>query len=152
MLHLPLVCNVLAFTVWYTIKRTLFEHRQSRTCTMHMMLWQCVPELCVPERKSWIYVPWKRHPLDNASLGRCVPRLARPLDYASLGRPVPVRYVPTLDRIEILVKASQFGLYNILEYICNKGECTFVKQKWYCRRVLAIALAYIYSSVCTYMN
>jgi hypothetical protein len=35
-------------------------------------------------------VPWKMRPLDFASLERCVPWTMRPLDDASLGRCVPL--------------------------------------------------------------
>jgi hypothetical protein len=64
------------------------------------MTWRYVPDLCARDKKAKTLhpldnaslgqcVPWTMHPLDNASLGQCVPWTMHPVDNASLGQCVP---------------------------------------------------------------
>ncbi len=80
-------------------------------------------------------VPGTMCPLDGVSLGRCVPCNMRPLDDvslddASLGHGVPGRCVLTLERIDVLVVISYFGLgcvaYDIKVFVFSSFAKTYV--------------------------
>ena len=161
MLHPPLVCKGIYYMV-YTVKRTLFEHRQSMTwrwCYDNVS-----PNSVSPNEKYRIMsfrkgIPWKMRPLDYcirpldyASLGRRVPLMTRPFDDASL----PDRYVPTLDRIEVLVGTRQFGV--ILATPSQTASTQYIsihlliQEHAHLLNRIDIALVYIYSGVWTYIH
>jgi hypothetical protein len=86
--------------------KQMFKGKQQEGNSKHAWwtTWQCVPDRCVPERRvsdvpCWTMRPMDNtiRPLDDASLGRCVPWRMRHLDDASLGRCVPWMMRPLVD-------------------------------------------------------